>query len=236
MVTLMTAVRRAAMGLGALGVAAGLAGCGGGTTSASGANVSQSYNETRTGYQTMLTDVFGDTSTGATGLSHTSIANMPTAGKADFNGYAVVIAGDRSKPHGQFIVFGNSTMEADFGTGALTGSATNFKGGPENPDTGILVSAPRTYSGTVSLTAGCIGPTACGNSALQTYQAAATATGTLTGDGHTVTVNEPLTGQVYGNSTVKALEVDVTRAAHLGTTTLDGAATDGGVGFVGEKP
>lgn len=98
----------------ALVVLGGLAGCGGGTTTtASGTpDPATVFQTQRAAFNTMYDNVLGNSSTGVTGLSHTSDSNMPTSGSADFSGYAKLRAGNAANPSPSFAAVGNATMLA----------------------------------------------------------------------------------------------------------------------------
>lgn len=98
-------------------------------------------------YNNVLTD-FSAVRTAAAAPDPTVFATMPPLGTVTYNGYMNLIMGDATVSAN---VIGAATLEASFGTGAITGAATDFMGvtTDENDNTHVAH-----YEGTVTITDG----------------------------------------------------------------------------------
>lgn len=244
----MTKIERTALRVAAVGAVLLLAGCGGsGATAGAGAASSgcgcgsstqvtaasdpvDYYNNVLVpGYNSYHDELYGDTYTGATAMANTT--TMPTTGTATYTGYAAV-AGNydnavTTQPN--IVAVGTAELSADFGTGSLSGSATNFVGGPfgpPDPKTGNRTPTAKVqyYAGTVTVSNGCIGTANGCSNVTQPYQVSANYKGTLTGGGNTVAVSGQALGDFKGTSAQ-----GVTLLTNTGTVTLNGAKVDGGL-------
>lgn len=189
-----------------------VAGCGGG-----GETPNDVLQNKLDSYSALSDQIYGDGTAANPGLVHTSVTNMPTSGTATFVGQAGVIVGRSTDPELSAVLFGDATVTADFDTSTLTGSATNFYGARTNPITGDPVEPVGAYSGTLALSSGCIGATACSGTVSNPYEAAAVVGGSLSRDGHSIGVSTPVTGEIRGNPAPKAIELE-----GYGTAVIDG--------------
>lgn len=204
-----------------------VAGCGGG--GATPLEVAQSKAQA---LNAMTDEIVGDGTLANPGLSHTSIANMPTSGSATFKGYAGVLIGRSFNPQPNAVLVGDASVTADFDKSTLTGYATGFYGASIDPVTGNQLEAVRAIGGTLNLTNGCIGAAACGGAISNPYEAAGQVDGNLSGGGHVISLSAPVTGEIYGNPAPKGVAL-----GGSGTGQMDGASYDKViVSLVGKTP
>ena len=101
----------------------------------------------------------------------TPVANIPTTGSATFTGET---RGVVSTPSGECVcLFGNAALQANFGTGNITGNLTNMNvaGAPWNNVslTGTMASGVNAFSGTTGVTSAPPGEWTLNNSASGTF-------------------------------------------------------------------
>lgn len=191
-----------------------LAGCGGGDggagtasnpvgPTAAGDPVAFNNSVINPGYQADLDSLVGDPFDGTTGTPNSAFKAIPTSGTATYTGYALLgINRANSQPGApRLTIEGTSTLAADFGAGSITGSATNFVGGPtgdQNTTTGKFpeLSPPTYFPGSLTLT-GCIG-TQNGCSATRPNQVAVTYTGQVSNGTYAVSTSGSTTGDFKG--------------------------------------
>ncbi|MBI1217709.1 MAG: hypothetical protein GC186_04090 [Rhodobacteraceae bacterium] len=205
-----------------------LSACGGG---GGGTDPTDAFTANAQAFATMSDQVVGDGTGANPGLTHTSPSNMPASGTASFNGYAAVLGGYSSDPNPRLALVAPATMSADFASGSITGSATGFTGVNVDPATGDPVGSPANYAGTITLSNGCTGAVVGCAVAGTPYAVSATGSGTLTGDGNSLTASVPMAGLIYGNPGVKAINL----AGITNGATLNGTTAVAEMSFVGTK-
>jgi hypothetical protein len=205
-----------------------MAGCGGGGGTT---DPTTTFTDTAKSFAALSGQVIGDGTAANPGLTHTSPLNTPNSGTATFNGYAAVLGGFSGDANPSLALIAPASMSANFTTGAITGSATDFTGVTIDPVTGNPIGAAAAYSGTIALSNGCTGKVVGCAVAGTPYAVAATAAGTLTGGGNTLTASVPLTGTLYGNPGVKAINM----AGLTNGATLNGSVAQTEINFVGSK-
>ena len=145
---------------------------------------------------------------------------IPASGSATFTGFANVNVTQAGAP---LVLTGPATVQIDFGTRDLTGSATGFSG--------IEGSAIAAYSGTVTFENGRIGRDQPVPTAQQPNDVRLGYTGVLTGDGNTVALAGTAEGKLKG-SPIRG------RVANSGageTVTLNGALAPAAFTLVAER-
>ncbi len=224
--------KASAVPLSVFGLVALLAGCGGGGAtlptpqSDPDAYFSQvvgpGYDATR-----LLLD--GDGTTANPGLGNTAFTRMPTKGSATYTGFALLgVNRDGTDATGPRLgLEGTASLTADFAQSTITGQVTNLVGGSTGPFDSTTNKYPLTgpaqyYAGTIDITNGCIGKTTCAN-VTRPNQMAADFSGTLTGEGNTITTNGVLQGDFKGNP-IKGIAAQ----AISGTLTVNGKGEPGG--------
>lgn len=196
-----------------------LAGCGGGGGGGSSADVATIYSDNVSAYNVMSSAVTGTNP----GMQPTPDAYIQTAsGSATFSGYASLLAGP---PSSRIALVSPASITADFDTSKISGSANNFIGQTGNVTANTYLTSPTSYTGQLLLD-GCIGASCSSN----TNDLTATVTGTLSGDGNTIVVNQAVSGKFYGPN---ATAVDLNSGST--TNTVNGTAVTSSLDFVGTR-
>jgi hypothetical protein len=145
---------------------------------------------------------------------------IPTSGTATFTGFANVNITQAGAP---LVLTGPASVEIDFGTRSLTGSATGFSG--------VEGSAIAAYSGTVAFENGRIGRDQPVPTPQQPNDVRLGYSGVLTGDGNTVGLAGSAEGKLKG-SPIRGL---VANSAAGETATLNGALAPAAFTLVAER-
>jgi hypothetical protein len=144
---------------------------------------------------------------------------MPSSGSVAYDGVSFVTYTANGEETG---LLGDATIRANFGTDTMTGSFTNFVGGPNIGTSTEEVSA---FGGDLSMT-GEIGTVTAGCNACFAGQMS----GTLTGSGDTIRINSPILGGFFGAG--HELIGGFTTAS---TISVNDVPVTGGAKFVAER-
>lgn len=135
-------------------------------------------------------------------------------GNADFTGAAVVVvnpvASGSNLANADASLIGDATFNVNFGTGAISGSATDFYG----TDGFSSTASVDDYTGTVNLSGGSIGD-------VDPNDVSVDYSGTLRGNDQVIGLNGTASGEFVGNPEITAVEMATT-----GAGSLDGANAD----------
>ncbi len=183
-----------------------LAGCDS-TTSLTSAD--QDYNTAAMAYNDMRSEVLA--------LPFSTSVDMPNRGTATYNGYSTILM---DTPAADSALVGDAQVVANFDSGSITGSLTNFVGsanGTPNEE----------YTGSIALFNGDIGSTA-------PSRLTADINGTLRSDTNTVSINGDVAGNFRSDGALNAAALTASESASTDFF-LNGREYSGDIGIVAQR-
>lgn len=152
--------------------------------------------------------------------NYTPESAMPSSGAVTYTGVGYVFYSDNGQ---QSDLLGDANVRANFGTAAMTGTLSNFVGGPL---IGTSVEDIAVFKGSITIT-GEIGTVTAGCNACFAGQLS----GSLTGQGDTIQMNSTLLGDFYG----PGYERIGGFTPNGNTVLVNGVVSNGGVTVVAER-